>query len=62
MLTFGLALVARGPPTEDDPDAEEAAMVGEMEKDIKDDEKIGEKLAIQTNLKEPAAERKSKEE
>jgi hypothetical protein len=71
ILTYDPALVARGPPTEDNPEVEEAAMVGEMEHDIKDDENVGENLTIQTNLKEsapvtksdePAAESKSTEE
>ena len=44
------ALSTRGPPTEDDPDAEEKARMGGIESDINDDEKLGEKLVIKTNL------------
>jgi hypothetical protein len=61
VLTSFPALHARGPPTEDDPDAEEKAVMGEFERDIKEDEKIGERLTIQTNL-EPAAENNTVEE
>jgi hypothetical protein len=46
-------LSTRAPPTEDDLDAEEAAMMGEMERDVAEDEKIGEKLASQTTLDMP---------
>ena len=52
-LTKGSEFTARAPPTEDDLDTEEAAMIGEMERDIAEDEKIGEKLANHTTLDMP---------